>query len=50
MLVENSNVQGSYGKSQHFTNIHINKELPKGLSINCEIIEIKENILQAQLI
>ena len=50
ILVEKSNVEGSYGKSQHFTNIHINKELPKGLIINCEIFKIKENILQAKLI
>ena len=35
---------GSYGKSQHFTKIHIDKKLPKGLIVNCEIYKIKENI------
>ena len=50
MLVEEVNSTGSYGKSQHFTKIHIDKKLPKGLIVNCEIYKIKENILQAKLI
>ena len=50
MLVEKNDSTGSYGKSQHFTKIHIDKELPKGLIVNCKIYKIKENILQAKLI
>ena len=50
MLVEKNDSTGSYGKSQHFTKIHIDKDLPKGLIVNCKIYEIKENILQAKLI
>ena len=50
MLVEKNDSTGSYGKSQHFTKIHIDKELPKGLIVNCKIYKTKENILQAKLI
>ena len=50
MLVEEVDPTGSYGKSQHFTKIHIDKELPKGSIVNCKIYEIKENILQAKSI
>ena len=49
-FVEKNDSTGSYGKSQHFTKIHIDKELPKGLIVNCKIYKIKENILQAKLI
>ena len=50
MLVEEVNPTGSYGKSQHFTKIHIEKELPKGLIVNCKIYKMNENILKAKLI
>ena len=50
MLVEKVDPTGSYGKSQHFTKIHIDKELPKGLIINCKIYKMNENVLKAKLI
>ena len=50
MLVEEVDPTGSYGKSQHFTKIHIDKELPKGLIVNCKIYKMNENILKAKLI
>ena len=50
MLVEKVDPTGSYGKSQHFTKIHIDKELPKGLIVNCKIYKMNENILNAKLI
>ena len=50
MLVEKVDSTGSYGKSQHFTKIHIDKELPKGLIVNCKIYKMNENILSAKLI
>ena len=50
MLIEYSNSAGSYGKSQHFTKIHIDKKLSEGSIVNCKIYEIKENELQAKLI
>jgi len=50
MLVEKVDPTGSYGKSQHFTKIHIDKELPKGLIVNCKIYKMNENILKAKLI
>ena len=50
MLVEEVGPTGSYGKSQHFTKIHIDKELPKGLIVNCKIYKMNENILKAKLI
>ena len=50
MLVEEVNPTGSYGKSQHFTKIHIDKELPKGLIANCKIYKKNENVLKAKLI
>ena len=50
VLVEEVDPTGSYGKSQHFTKIHIDKELPKGLIVNCKIYKMNENILKAKLI
>jgi len=50
VLIEHSNLTGSYGKTQHFTKVHIDKKLPEGLIVNCKIFKIKENILQAKLI
>ena len=50
VLVEEIDPTGSYGKSQHFTKIHIDKELPKGLIVNCKIYKMNENILKAKLI
>ena len=50
MLVEEVDPTGSYGKSQHFTKIHIDKELPRGLIVNCKIYKMNENILKAKLI
>ena len=50
MLVEAVDPTGSYGKSQHFTKIHIDKELPEGLIVNCKIYKMNENILKAKLI
>jgi len=50
MLVEEVDPTGSYGKSQHFTKIHIDKELPEGLIVNCKIYKMNENILKAKLI
>ena len=50
MLVEEVDPTGSYGKSQHFTKIHIDKELPEGLIVNCKIYKMNENILNAKLI
>ena len=50
MLVEQSNLRGSFGKSQHFTKIHINKKLSEGSIINCKIYKIKKDILQAKII
>ena len=50
MLVEKIDSTGSYGKSQHFTKIHIDKELLKGSIVDCKIYEINENILRAKLI
>ena len=50
MLVETVNPTGSYGKSQHFTKIHIDKELPEGSIVNCKIYKMNENILNAKLI
>ena len=50
MLVEKVDPTGSYGKSQHFTKIHIDKELPEGLIVNCKIYKMNENILKAKLI
>ena len=50
VLVEEFDSSGSYGKTQHFTKIHIDKKLPKGIIVNCKIYKIKENILQAKLI
>ena len=50
MLVEEVDPTGSYGKSQHFTKIHIDKELPKGLIVDCKIYNMNENILKAKLI
>ena len=40
MLVEKNDSTGSYGKSQHFTEIHIDKKLPRGLIVDCKIYEI----------
>ena len=50
MLVEEVDPTGSYGKSQHFTKIHIDKELPEGSIVNCKIYKMNENILKAKLI
>jgi len=50
MLVEAVDPTGSYGKSQHFTKIHIDKELPEGSIANCKIYKMNENILKAKLI
>ena len=50
VLVEKVDPTGSYGKSQHFTKIHIDKDLPKGLIVNCKIYKMNENILKAKLI
>jgi len=50
MLVEKNDSTGSYGKSQHFTKIHIDKELPEGSIVNCKIYKMNENILKAKLI
>ena len=50
MLVEEVDPTGSYGKSQHFTKIHIDKELPAGSIVNCKIYKMNENILKAKLI
>ena len=50
MLVEQSNLKGSFGKSQHFTKILINEKLPEGSIGNCKIYKIKRNILQAKII
>ena len=50
MLVEKVDLTGSYGKSQHFTKIHIDKELPEGSIVNCKIYKMNENILKAKLI
>ena len=50
MLVEEVDPTGSYGKSQHFTKIHIDKELPEGSIVNCKIYKMNENMLKAKLI
>ena len=50
MLVEEVDPTGSYGKSQHFTKIHIDKELLEGSIVNCKIYKMNENILKAKLI
>ena len=50
MLVEEVDPTGSYGKSQHFTKIHIDKELPEGSIVNCKIYKMNGNILKAKLI
>ena len=50
MLVEQSNLKGSFGKSQHFTKILINEKLPEGSIVNSKIYKIKRNILQAKTI
>ena len=50
MLVEHSNLKGSFGKSQHFTKIHINEKIPEGLIVKCKIYKINNNILQARII
>ena len=50
MLVEEVDSMGSYGKSQHFTKIHIDKELSEGLVVNCKIYKMNKNILKAKLI
>ena len=50
MLVEQSNLKGSFGKSQHFTKILINEKLPEGSIVNCKIYKIKKDILQAKII
>jgi threonylcarbamoyladenosine tRNA methylthiotransferase MtaB len=50
VLVEEVDPTGSYGKSQHFTKIHIDKELLEGSIVNCKIYKMNENILKAKLI
>ena len=50
VLVEEVDPTGSYGKSQHFTKIHIDKELTEGSIVNCKIYKMNENILKAKLI
>tara|TARA_Y100000590_G_scaffold470316_1_gene663650 strand:+ start:2763 stop:4025 length:1263 start_codon:yes stop_codon:yes gene_type:complete len=49
MLVEKSNNISSVGKTQHFTKITVNKKLKEGTIVNCKIIGVTENILQAVL-
>ena len=47
MLVEQSNLTMSMGKSQHFTKMQIKQKLPVGSIVNCKIQGVYENILQA---
>ena len=50
ILVEQSNISGSLGKSQHFFKIHINKQLPVGSIVNCKIQGMSDGLLEAILI
>ena len=50
MLVEQSSLTRSIGKSQHFTKIQIMKKLPVGSIVNCKVIDVHENILQAVMV
>ena len=50
VLIEKIDSTGSYGKSQHFTKIHIDKELLEGSIVNCKIYKMNENVLKAKLI
>ena len=50
MLVEKNDYSGSFGKNQYFTKLYIEKKLPIGSIVNCEIYKVKEKLLQAKLI
>jgi threonylcarbamoyladenosine tRNA methylthiotransferase MtaB len=50
MLVEQSNLTMSVGKSQHFTKMQIRQKLPVGSVVHCKIQSVHENILQAVLV
>ena len=50
MLVEQSNLTMSVGKSQHFTKMQIKQKLPVGSIVNCKIQGVYENTLQAVLV
>ena len=50
MLVEQSNLTMSIGKSQHFTKMQIKQKLSVGSIVNCKIQGVYENILQAVLV
>ena len=50
MLVEQSKENTSFGKSQHFTKIKINKVINEGRLVNCLITDVNDDILNAKLI
>ena len=50
MLVEQSKNNTSFGKSQHFTKIKINKVINEGKLVNCLITDLNDDILNAKLI
>ena len=50
MLVEQSKENTSFGKSQHFTKIKINKVINEGKLVNCIITDLNDDILSAKSI
>ena len=50
MLVEKSKENTSFGKSQHFTKIKINKVINEGKLVNCIITDLNDDILSAKSI
>ncbi len=50
MLVEQSYSTISFGKSQHFTKIKIDKKLSEGSIVNCKIQSVYNNISQAVVV
>ena len=49
VLVEQTKEDYSYGKSQHYTKIRLNKNLKEGEIVNCIITDFNEDILKARI-
>ena len=50
ILIEKTDKNFSYGKSQHFTKIKINDKIKEGKLVNCTIIDFKKDTLSGKVI
>ena len=50
ILIEKTDKNFSYGKSQHFTKIKINDKIKEGKLVNCTIIDVKKDTLSGKVI